>query len=343
MTTHRQRRILIVGYGSIGRRHAKNLLALGQRQLYLVEPEEAVLTQACRDLGLPGARELAAGLAWSPEAVIVANPTAAHVATALETMRHGCHVFIEKPLGASLEGTEALVQLAQASRLVTLIGCNMRFHPGPRLIHQVLEEGAVGSPLGARLEVGSYLPSWRPDQDYRRSYSARNDLGGGCILDAIHELDLACWWFGWPREVVAAVRPGTSLGIETEEMAELLLRFDQDLLVSVHLDYVQRWRQRRCEVIGEQGSIVWDRRSAQVQLMRADAQAPQSLGYDADYDVNHMYVEELAHWLRCLDGTEPSCADAEWGLGVLRVALAAKESARTRQPVNLTWESTPAT
>jgi len=337
----RQWRILVMGCGSIGRRHARNLLALEQHQVHLVDPDPATLSQACEELGVSGSRTLAQGLAWSPEAAIIATPTSMHVDTALELARHRCHLFIEKPLGASLEGTDALVQLARAHRLVTLVGCNMRFHPGPRLVHQTLAAGAIGSPLGARLEVGSYLPSWHPGHAYQYSYSAQEALGGGCVLDAIHELDLACWWFGWPKEVVAALRPGTSLGIETEELAELLLWFDQDVVVSVHMDYVQRWRQRRSEIIGAGGTLLWDRRTGHVQLYRAQDERPQLLSEDAEYDLNRMYRDELAHWLRCLDGAETPCADVEWGLKVLRLALAAKESARKRQAVALMGEPAP--
>lgn len=332
-------RVLVVGCGSIGRRHIGNLLALGQREIRLVDPDAGTLRRACDEFDFAGTPHLDGGLAWAPEVVVVANPTADHVDTALAAARRGCHLLIEKPLGDRLDGVEELIRIAEERGLVTLVGCNMRFHPGPRLVHRILASGTLGPALGARMEVGSYLPSWRPGTDYRRSYSARKDLGGGCILDAIHEIDLACWLFGWPQAVTAMTRAGTSLGIETEELAEILLRFEGELIVSLHLDYVQRWRQRRCEVIADGGTVLWESRTDDVRVFTGEATEPERLGYEAAYDINQMYVEELRHFLRCVSGLDQPCADVAWAARVTQVALAAKASARTHQPVELEWES----
>jgi len=334
----RQWRVLVVGCGSIGRRHVANLLRLGQQQVLLMDHAATALERASREFGLSGVGTLEEGLAWSPETVIVATPTADHVQTALAAARCGCHLFIEKPLADTLEGTDALIRLAQERQLITLIGCNMRFHPGPRLVRQALNDGTLGTPLGARLEVGSFLPSWRPGTDYHTSYSAQKDQGGGCLLDGIHELDIACWLFGFPQELFAMTREGNSLRIETEELAEVVLRYPSDLVVSVHVDYVQRWRQRRCEVIAQRGTVVWESRTGQVQVMGTDERAPRPLDYPTDYESNQMYVEELRHFLRCLDGREQPCADISWAARVTRVVLAAKASAQTREPVALEWE-----
>jgi predicted dehydrogenase len=334
----RPRRILVVGCGSIGRRHTGNLLVLGQRELRLVDPDSQALKRACAAHGLAGSPYIEEGLAWKPEVVLVANPTAYHVATALEAARHGCHLFVEKPLGNSLQGMEELLQTVQERRLVTMVGCNLRFHPGPKLVHESLAQGTIGRPLAARLEAGSYLPSWRPGTRYQESYSASKMLGGGCILDGIHELDLACWYFGWPREVFARAAEGASLGIETEALAEILLTYPDGLLVSIHLDYVQRWRQRRCEVIGERGTIAWEARREEVQRYREDASAPERLGYEPGYDINQMYVEELREFLRCVDERESCAADVHWAARVTQIALAAKQSVASRQPVSVDVE-----
>jgi len=334
-----QRRILVAGCGSIGRRHAKNLLVLGQEQLMLVDPDPAARARACAEFGLPGGSSIEEGLAWGPAAVVVANPTAEHVPTALAAVRRGCHVFIEKPLGHTLEGVEELLRVVHERQLVTLVGCNLRFHPGPRLVQGALAAGTLGRVLSARLEVGSYLPSWRPGTDYRQSYSARQALGGGCILDAIHELDLACWYFGFPREVFVMATAGVSLNIETEAVAEILLRYPDDLVVSIHLDYVQRWRQRRCEIIGEHGTIAWESRQADVRIVRGETGEPERLGYELDYEINCMYQEEMQHFLQCLDRVESPAADVAWASQVTRVALAAKASAASSQPVSLSSET----
>lgn len=329
--TASQQRMLVVGCGSIGRRHLQNLLALGQRDIRLVETDPKTLARTCQEFGLQGWSDLNEAVAWGPTAAIVATPTASHVPTALTLARAGCHLLIEKPLSDALEGTEELVRLSQAQRLITLVGCNMRFHPGPARVKAVIQSGELGRLLGARLEVGSYLPDWHPGTDYRRSYSARKELGGGCVLDAIHELDLACWLFGWPSEVVAMTRPGQTLGIETEELGEILLRYEDDRICSVHQDYVQRWRQRRCEIIGERGTVAWESRQRAVSQMMGGAAQPSRWEYK--HDPNAMYREELGHFLTCLQTGMPSCADVEWGLQMTTVALLAKQSAQDRQVI----------
>lgn len=330
-------RVLVAGGGSIGRRHLHNLLGLGQREIRVVDPDPRALSQVRADLGISGWDALDAGLDWEPEAVIVANPTAFHLATAWAAAQRGCHLLIEKPLGDRLEGADALANLVKAKGLVALVACNMRFHPGPRLVQQTLVSGELGTILGARFEVGSYLPAWRPGTDFRSSYSAQPELGGGCLFDHIHELDLACWMCGFPREVFAMSQDGGSLGIASEALADVLLRYDSGLVVSLHLDYVQRWRQRRCEMIGQRGTVAWESRRAEVSVLHEGRTQPIRLGYEADEDPNHMYVEELRHFLRCLEGIETPCADLPWAMGVTRVALAAKESARMHQARELDW------
>ena len=207
----RQWRILVVGCGSIGRRHIRNLLSLGQRTLHLVEMDHVRLQQGTQEFGVPGTRTLEESWAWRPEVVIVANPTSWHVETATAAAAQGCHLLIEKPLSDRLEGVEALLRMVGEKQLIALVGCNLRFHPGPALIHHWLTQSECGKILSARFEAGSYLPSWRPGTDFRVSYSAQAALGGGCVLDDIHELDLACWLFGMPREVVAITQDGSAL------------------------------------------------------------------------------------------------------------------------------------
>jgi predicted dehydrogenase len=116
-----------------------------------------------------------AGLEWAPELVIVATPTALHAEHALAAARRGCHVFVEKPLAHSSAGVWELADEVARRDLISLVGCNMRFHPGPAAVKRLLDSGAIGRVLFARLHAGSYLPEWRPGQDYRESYSAKAD------------------------------------------------------------------------------------------------------------------------------------------------------------------------
>src|SRR5437762_1482389 len=169
--------VAVLGCGSIGRRHVKNLQAIGGVELLPFEADATARDEAIRELGLRVASSLGEVWRWNPEIAIVAAPTNLHVPLALEAARHGCHLFIEKPLSHSHEGLDVLAAEAENRRLVTLVGCNMRFHPGPRTVKNLLEAGKIGEVLSARIEAGSYLPEWRPWQDYRTSYSASPEWG----------------------------------------------------------------------------------------------------------------------------------------------------------------------
>ena len=235
------RRFLIVGCGSIGKRHIRNLLNLGVEELVAFDVRAERRTRR-EPLSWESIlwRRLESAWEREPDAVVVAAPTSLHVPIALKGAFRRCHLFIEKPLSNCWESVERLLDVVRRNDLVTLVGCNMRFHPGLMTIKNLLLEQAVGRVLAARVEVGQYLPDWHPWEDYRQSYSACNRLGGGVILDAIHEIDYIRWLLG---DVVAATCFAgklSQLEIETEDVAALLLRFQNGAVGEVHLDYIQR-------------------------------------------------------------------------------------------------------
>jgi hypothetical protein len=189
----RPMKALVVGLGSIGRRHARNWVRLGLGEVLVCRQTDRPLPEP---LGVP-AREFRAldeALADQPDVVLVTNPTSLHLATARLALQAGSHVLVEKPISHTLDGTESLLH---SERLVT-VGYNLRFHPGLLRTRELLHAGAIGKPLSLRAEVGEYLPDWHPWEDYRQSYAARRDQGGGPILTFSHELDSVYWLLGMP-------------------------------------------------------------------------------------------------------------------------------------------------
>lgn len=322
-------KVLVVGGGSIGARHLRNLQALGAGALALVEPNALRRAELSRD-GVQGFAELDAGLEWGAELALITTPSHLHVEQALAAARRGCHLFVEKPLSHTAEGLAELATEVQARGLITLVGCNMRFHPGPAQVRRLIQAGAIGRVLFARVHTGSYLPGWRPQQDYRFSYSAQAAQGGGCILDCIHEIDLTRWYLGEVDEVFCAAEQLSSMEIDVEDVAMLTCRHSSGAHSQVHLDYVQRTYERGCQIVGEQGSIFWDFRAAQVRLYDAVQDRWEIFDQPEGWQINQMYVDELEHLLGCVRRTEPTTLPIADGLLVMRLALAAKQSARTR-------------
>lgn len=273
-------------------------------------------------------QELDEGLAWAPQLVVVATPTHLHVSQALAAVRRGCDLFLEKPLAHTPEGIEELCAEIEARGSVTLVGCNMRFHSGPRRVHEILRQGLVGRPHFARIHAGSYLPGWRPGRDYRETYSARAREGGGVLLDFVHEIDLARWYLGEIREVTSVAGRISDLEIDTEDWAALICRHEGGAVSEIHLDYVQRSAERGCQVAGDAGSVFWDLRDDRVRFYRASDARWQTEDPAGGDELSRMYEREIAHLLECVAARRPTTHPVSEAARVMRVVFAAKESAR---------------
>jgi len=173
-------KFLIAGLGSIGRRHLRNLIALGENDVLLYRTHSSTLPD--KDLGnFPVESSLDAALTQKPTAVIVSNPTSLHLDIAIPAAEAGCHLFLEKPISHSLHRVPEFKYLVEQQKVQVFTGFQFRFHPGLIAIKRLLSEGVIGQPLSVRAHWGEYLPNWHPWEDYRHSYSARPDLGGGML------------------------------------------------------------------------------------------------------------------------------------------------------------------
>ena len=319
-------RIAVLGCGSIGKRHLRNILAEGTHEPVPFDPNADARAYVEKVLNLKTASSLDEVWQMHPRAAIVSAPPDRHLELALQAAERGIHLFVEKPVADRLEGTERLVELLRRSRLISLVGCNMRFHPGPATVKTLLEQNAVGAILAARIQTGSYLPDWRPSADYRGSYTASRAQGGGAILDCIHELDLALWYFGAASVAAALALPAEKLGIEVEGLAEILLNHFSGVVSSFHLNFLQRDYRRLCQIIGETGTIYWDFESPWIEI-RGGTGTERRIELDANWNVNQMYVDEIRHFLQCVERQEPTCCPLEQGTAALKVALRARELA----------------
>ena len=325
-------KFLIAGLGSIGQRHLRNLRALGETDVVAYRRRSLPLPP---DLQVRAVSDLAAALEEKPDAVIVANPTILHVAVALEAARAGCHLLIEKPLSDDLEGVAELEEIVARKRLTVLVGYHLRFHPGLRLVKSLLDEQRVGRLIAARIQCGEYLPVWHPWEDYRTSYSARRDLGGGVILTLSHELDYASWLFGDVQRVVAFAWRRSSLELDVEDTAQITLEFRSGLTAQVHLDYIQRPAARSCHVLGEEGQLVWDYFGQGVTLYEASTREWRTVPAQPGQERNDLYVSELKHFLDCVNSRSEPMTPLSSGRRVLEVALAARQSAEKGELVSV--------
>src|SRR5208282_1417599 len=331
-------RTLVVGCGSIGRRHARNLKALGVRRLGFCDTSPEALKQCREELGGETFSNYADALQkFKPEIVLICTPPVYHVEEALAALQARAHVFIEKPLSHESSGIQALISEARRRDRVVQIGYNMRFHPGLRILKDLVDSGRIGRVLWLHVEAGQYLPDWRPWQHYRESYSARQELGGGIILDGSHELDYICWLLGRPTEVTCRAEHLSSLDVDVEDSAWIYLTFPERRRAELHLDFVQRAYTRTCKVVGEKGTALWDFTVQEVRWFSSEQPGWKSIPYT--FEVNDMYVSEMAHFLESLGSGTGPMVDLEQSRDVIRVVEAAKKSSEEGRPQALDWTS----
>ncbi len=332
--TGSDRTFLIIGCGSIGKRHLANLQKLGSCKIKAFDINTTRCEEIKEQFEIEVFHDLDFALSEDVDVAIICSPTSLHFEHSIRAARAGCHLFIEKPVSDSLEGLSQLSEIVSEKNLFTLVGCNFRFHPGLIQVHSLLETDAIGKVISSRAQFGQFLPDWHPWEDYRKTYSAQEKLGGGVIFDRIHELDYMRWLFGDVAEVVAFVDHISSLEIDTEDIAEILLKFSHGSIGSIHLDYIRRTYDASLEIIGEKGIIRWNYQNHFVEWYKIDDHKWHSIRWE-NHDGNQMYLEEMKHFLNILERKEESVLPLNEAIKVLELAIATKKSARDRKVIRL--------
>ncbi len=285
-------RVAVIGTGSMGRRDLGNLRELGH---------EAIAVS----------RSLDEVEAWAPDAVVIATPTSEHATALRWAVERGIHAYVEKPLAASAEGLATLLDEAEVT---IAVGYNLRFHPALEAIRAAVQEGRIGRLLSVRAEVGQYLPDWHPEEDYRGSYAARRDLGGGALLTLSHELDYVRWIAGEVVSCTGAAARVSALELDVDDVAELVCRHEGGALSSVHMDLLDRAYNRHSRWVGEEGTITWAWGGPAVLLPAAE-----ELWADDAFALADTYRSALADFLVCAEsGGEPRASGRD-GLRVLEL------------------------
>jgi predicted dehydrogenase len=309
-------RVAVLGQGSIGRRHAALLLELGHQVVsYDVRADAAVVDGVTRALSESAALQDVA-------AAIVASPPTEHLRQARLALERGVHTLVEKPFAPSAAGVLELQTLAAEHALVLGVAMNLRFHPGVRAVRRLIVEGAIGRPLRASVWCGSWLPGWRAGVDYRTTYSAQARLGGGVLLDMIHELDYTIWMLGPVSRVQAVLAHVSPLELDVEDVAALVLEHESGAISSITLDYFDHDYHRGCRVVGEHGSIDWSWEQQRVVCHSATALEPLLIATPSD--VQPSYRIQLGRFLDAVGNGGSPATDA----GEAAAALAVADGAR---------------
>jgi predicted dehydrogenase len=333
-------KFLIAGLGSIGRRHLRNLLALGEQDIVLLRTRKATLPDD-ELAGYPVETDLTEALRrHKPDAVVVANPTSMHLDVAIPAAEAGCHILLEKPVSHSLERLDVLQKAAEKMGSKILVGFQFRYHPTLNQAHELIQSNALGRLLTAHAHWGEYLPQWHPWEDYRQSYAARAELGGGVIVTLTHPLDYLRFLIGDVHSLWSFNGHSSPLEVDVEDVAEIGLKFANGTVGGVHVNYFQRPPVHRLEIVGTEGTLRWDNADGILHFYKMSA----SFGSFSDnppapiietfpppeaFERNQLFLAQTRHFIEIVRGeSEPVCR-LEDGVIALRLALAAYESQKT--------------
>lgn len=325
-------KFLIAGLGSIGRRHLRNLVELGEEDILLYRTHQATLSDADLD-AYPAVTDLQEAIEQKPDAVIISNPTALHVGVAIPCAKAGCALFLEKPLSTSMEGLHELNRSLQATGKPALVGFQFRFHPAFQQIARWIRDGVIGRVISSNVYWGEYLPDWHPWEDYRLSYSARKELGGGVVLTLCHPIDYLRWLLGEVCEISAFVGKISDLELEVEDAAEITMRHASGALSHIHLDYYTRPKIHTLEISGSNGAIVWDEASNETRYFSDAEKRWIAFRPSQDFERNDLFLAEMRHFLAVLKNQEePQCLFSD-GIRVQEIIMSAYQSSEHKQSV----------
>ncbi len=323
--------IAIIGLGSIGARYLRLLRKFGFNTNIIVVRSGNGIPRMEEDYADKIVYSIKDAIELGIDTAIIATPATLHVDQAIDLISSNIHVLIEKPLSNSLINCDKLIKLQQQIDVVVLLGYCLRYLPAAKKFKELILNKKVGDILEVHIQCKSYLPDWRPNQNYKKSVSARQELGGGVLLELSHELDYLIWFFGEIQSVKAKLHWSGNFG-NIEDTADLMIQTKNDTNISVSLDFNSKVLKRNCIVTCSEGNLVWDILHNKISIEYHDKSIDEK-HYNEDY--NFMYVKQLEHFFDCVENhNEPKIKITD-GINVLKIIEAAKISNSNNEKVNI--------
>lgn len=310
--------ILVLGAGSVGRRHLKNFSALGFK-VSAYDPREDRLQEAAKETKLENSFTLLENAMKEInkfDGAVIASPPKFHISQAKELLKFNIPLLLEKPLAKTLDEAETLAEILISNKTPVLLGYTYRWWPSIIALKQKIAEGEIGKTLRADFFMSAHLADWHPWERYQDFFMASRELGGGALLDESHWLDLMIWFFGMPAEIFADISKISNLEIDTDDNVELIARYDNGLRVNMHLDLYGRPHKKYISVTGDKGSLEWN--------------------FETNLDRNIMFVGLAKDFAGILNGAGRAECTVEDGIKVLKVIETARESSKTGKLLKVT-------
>ncbi len=326
--------ILIIGTGSAGKRHAGNFRSLGcavscmdprQDRLNELAAEGIKATSVFTDL------EEAFSSAVALDAVVVASPPSFHVDQSIAAMKRGLPVLLEKPVSPDLAGSLKLQQAVRESKVPLLLGYTWRWWPPLSRVKALVERQVVGRLRYVKFTMAAHLADWHPWERYQDFFMASSKLGGGALLDESHWLDLMLWFFGMPHRLFAKIDKISSLQIDTDDNVDMMVFFEDNLRVNLHLDLYARPHEKSIQFVGETGTLIWEPNRIRI----GKQMDPEWEKEEFSYDRNDMFVAVAEEFLNLIGGQADHTCTVDDGVRVLKLIEAARTSSREEKVIEL--------
>jgi len=302
--------ILMIGLGSVGKKH---LLAIGK---LVSDAKIYALRSSLQADEYPGVKNIFSlnELKEKPAFVIISNPTSMHKTSLKDVLQLDCPVFIEKPVFHELMNTDQLLDEIQNRKTLTYVACNLRFHPAIQFLKSFLDttKPAINE---VNIYCGSYLPEWRPGIDFRTSYSARKDMGGGVHLDLIHELDYCTWLFGMPLNVDSNKTNLSSLNIEVPDNAQFRFGYSS-FNANINLNYYRRDAKREIEIVTDNDTIIAD-----LLTNKVVSKPSGTVLYEKPFTMADTYYDQMSYFISHINQHLQPMNSIGEGVEVLKLAL----------------------
>ena len=332
-----RRRIVVVGLGSIGRRHVRLLSQRPELQVEWCESDPAAVAAAEKESSPPAKIHptFAATLESRPDMIVIATPHGEHASQTIAALRSGVHVLCEKPMADTLAAATAMLQAGREFGRVLTFGFQLHFNPGLRRLRELVNGGELGTVVHIHCRVGSYITL----VNSRSRHQSR--VEGALLMDYTHQPDLLYWMLNEvPAGVFAAGGKGGELELSSNpNFINVNCDYARPLIGTIHLNYLQMPERHEYEIVGDRGWAMFDLNTGRLRRGRRSDSREWTEEFAVERDP--VYVAEHQAFLDAVAGRRQPESPAQDAIVSMQIIEAAMASWRNRQRVALPAYSAP--
>ena len=288
------RTVLVIGYGSIAKRHINNIIKIDKTIRILVVTKQKKIKSHKK---IEFYKKIKEAIKQNPNCAIICSRTFLHLKQATYLSKNKIHLLIEKPISVDCNGIRNLYKICRKNKLILMVGYNLLFDESLIKFKKLVKQNRFGKLLSVVSEVGYYLPYWRKDRDYKNTNSAKKKYGGGVLLELSHDLNYLIWIFGYISWISTALFKKSDLNIDVEDTAYSLIGFKNNLVATLHQDFLRENYTRKCIAKFEKCTLMWNYKNKSIYKKVRDNKK-WSLIFKSKHNKNVSYLDEIRFFFK---------------------------------------------